>query len=45
MLENSPFEFEAPSDGVWHIVIEKGSYFAPKNITASVTILQNQDEI
>lgn len=41
IFEKSPFEFEIPSNGEWHIVIERGSYFEPKNIVASVTILSS----
>ena len=38
MVESSSHEFDIPNDGLWHVVIEKGSYFNPKAITASVEI-------
>ena len=38
-LEVSPHEFEIPNDGIWHIVIEKGSYYKPKAIEATVEII------
>jgi hypothetical protein len=38
MLEQSPQEFEIPNDGKWHVVVERGSYFNPKNIVASVEV-------
>lgn len=38
-LEESPHEFEIPNDGTWHIVIEKGSYYNPRTIVASVEIM------
>jgi hypothetical protein len=41
VLEQSPYDFEVPSDGVWHVVVERGGYFNPKNIEASVNILSN----
>jgi hypothetical protein len=37
-LEVSPHEFEIPNDGRWHIVIERGSYYHPKDIAASVEL-------
>ena len=37
-LEQSPQQFEIPNDGLWHVVVEKGSYFNPKNIVASVEV-------
>jgi hypothetical protein len=37
-LEVSPHDFEIPNDGLWHIVIEKGTYHDPKPITGSVAI-------
>ncbi|MGP8214813.1 MAG: DUF1883 domain-containing protein [Bacteroidia bacterium] len=39
MVEGDSIELEVPSDGNWHVVIEKGGYFNPKPITASVEIL------
>ena len=38
MIEDSSCEFTIPNDGLWHVVIEKGSYYNPKPITASVEI-------
>jgi len=38
-MEKSPYLFEVPADGLWHVVIEKGSYFKPQNIIASVDII------
>lgn len=38
-LEVSPHDFEIPNDGLWHIVIEKGSYYNPREITASVEMV------
>lgn len=38
-LEQSPHTFEIPSDGKWHIVIEKGGYFHPKNIVGQVEMV------
>jgi len=37
IFEKSPYEFEAAKDGLWHIAIERGGYFNPKNIMASFT--------
>jgi hypothetical protein len=39
-LEVSPHDFEIPNDGLWHIVIEKGSYYNPREITASVEMVK-----
>ena len=39
MIEEKSHEFEIPNDGLWHVVIEKGGYFAPKPIVASVDII------
>ena len=38
LLEESPQRFEIPNDGKWHVVVERGSYFNPKNIVASVEV-------
>jgi hypothetical protein len=38
MLEGKSHEFEIPNDGLWHVVIEKGSYYNPKPIKASVEL-------
>lgn len=37
-LQESPHDFEIPNDGRWHVVIERGSYYNPKNIVASVEV-------
>jgi hypothetical protein len=37
-LEHSPQQFVIPNDGLWHVVVEKGSYFHPKNIVAAVEV-------
>lgn len=37
-LEKSPQNFTIPNDGLWHVVVERGSYYHPKNIVASVEI-------
>lgn len=33
--KESPYEFVVPKTDVWHIVVEKGSYNKPEEITAS----------
>lgn len=38
LLEHSPQEFEIPNDGKWHVVVEKGSYYNPADIVASVEV-------
>jgi len=38
VLESSPHQFVVPNDGLWHVVVEKGSYYNPKNIVASVEV-------
>ncbi len=38
VIEDSSHEFVIPNDGLWHVVVEKGSYYHPKPITASVDI-------
>jgi hypothetical protein len=37
-LQKSPTQFEIPNDGLWHVVIERGGYFNPKNIKAAVEV-------
>jgi hypothetical protein len=39
LLDDSPHEFRVPSDGIWHVVIERGGYYNPKNIHASVEVV------
>jgi hypothetical protein len=36
--ENSPKQFVIPNDGLWHVVVERGGYFNPKNIVAKVEV-------
>lgn len=43
--ENSPIKFVLPESATWHVIVEKGSYFNPKNITASVQILPPGTEV
>jgi hypothetical protein len=38
-MEKSPCIFEVPSTGLWHVVVERGGYFKPKNIVASVDLI------
>ena len=38
-MEESPYIVKVPATGLWHIVIEKGGYFKPKNIVASVDLM------
>lgn len=38
VTQKSPLLFVIPNDGLWHVVIERGSYFHPKNIIANVEI-------
>lgn len=38
LLEESPQIFEIPNDGKWHVIVEKGSYFNPTNVVASVEV-------
>lgn len=33
--KESPYEFVVPKTDVWHVVVEKGSYNQPENITAT----------
>lgn len=37
--ENSPVKFILPEGATWHIIIEKGSYFNPTEINATVQVL------
>jgi Domain of unknown function (DUF1883) len=34
----SPQRFVIPNDGLWHVVVERGGYFHPKNIVANVEV-------
>jgi hypothetical protein len=36
--DESPVVFEVPSDGVWHAVIEKGTYRNPLDVTGSAKL-------
>lgn len=40
MAENSPQEFEVPFDGVWHAIIEKGTYKHPLNVSGSAKLVK-----
>ena len=35
--KESPYEFTVPKSTSWNVVVEKGSYFNPKDITAKIT--------
>ncbi len=37
--EDSPYEFSVPQYGDWYVVVEKGSYHAPEDITASIELI------
>jgi len=39
-FENGPIFFRLPSDGIWYVVVEKGTYREPKNVQASVELLK-----
>lgn len=45
VAENSPVKFVLPEGATWHIIVEKGSYFNPKNVTVSVQILPPGTEV
>ena len=34
--KDSTYDFSVPKDGVWHIIVEKGSFRNPKNIETTV---------
>jgi hypothetical protein len=38
MMEGNQHEFTIPNDGLWHVVVEKGSYYNPMPVTASVEV-------
>ncbi len=38
--EKSPMEFEVPFDGVWHAVIEKGTYSRPVQVNGSAKLVK-----
>lgn len=38
--ENSPVEFTVPFDGVWHAIIEKGTYRNPLDVTGNAELLK-----
>jgi len=40
--ENSPVEFTIPFDGVWHAVIEKGTYHHPINVTGNAKLIPHR---
>lgn len=37
-FENGPVYFRLPSDGIWYVIVEKGTYSQPKNVQASVEL-------
>ena len=37
--KNSPVKFILPEGAIWQVIVEKGSYFNPVNMNASVQIL------
>lgn len=39
-FEVGPVFFRLPSDGIWYVVVEKGTYREPKNVQASVELLK-----
>lgn len=38
--EKSPIEFKVPYQGVWHVVIEKGTYKRPMEVRAKAKIIK-----
>ena len=44
-FENGPVFFRLPSDGIWYVIVEKGSYNEPKNVQASVELMQSDKSI
>lgn len=36
-FKDAPYEFAVPKSDAWEVVIEKGSYYHPEDITASVS--------
>lgn len=36
--KTSPVEFVVPHTGIWHAIIEKGSYYNPLNVTGNATL-------
>ena len=38
-FESGPVFFRLPSDGIWNVVVEKGTYSEPKNVQASVELM------
>jgi len=39
MVEGKQEEFTVPNDGLWHVVVEKGSFYNPMEITAHVDVI------
>jgi hypothetical protein len=35
--KNEPYEFKVPASGTWMVVVEKGTYLAPIDLTANIT--------
>ncbi|NEN22498.1 DUF1883 domain-containing protein [Cryomorpha ignava] len=38
--ETSPTEFTVPFDGVWHAIIEKGTYHNPLNVSGKAKLIK-----
>lgn len=36
--KESPYEFTVPKSGTWYVVVEKGTYYEPEKIKASISI-------
>ena len=44
-FEDSPVAFEIPFKGVWHPVIEKGTYKNPIEVKGTITILSDMEDV
>lgn len=40
--EESPYAFNVPNDGQWFVVVEKGSYYEPTDLIASIELVSGQ---
>lgn len=38
--EEAPFEFILPRSTNWHVVVEKGSYYAPIDLKAEISVIR-----
>lgn len=43
--EKSPVKFILPEGATWHVIVEKGSYFNPIRINASIQLLPAGTEV